>query len=127
MKPVEGMSVLVTGGGSGIGEATARHFVKRGARVTISGRRAGKLQAVADELGSACLAVAGDVADDTGRRRMVEQAVAHGQGRLDVLVSGAGNMYRGPIDQLEEAAIVDLFRVNVVAGMPRGTAAASPR
>lgn len=117
MKPVTGMSVLVTGGGSGIGEATARHYASRGARVTISGRRPDKIQAVAHDLGAACLGVAGDVADAADRSRLVEAAVAHGGGRLDVVVSSAGNMYRGPIDRLDEAAVLDLFRVNVVAGM----------
>lgn len=117
MKQVKDMSVLVTGGGSGIGEATARHFVERGARVTVSGRRAERLEVVAGDLGPGCAVAAGDVADDGDRRRMVERAVAHGGGRLDLLVSNAGNMYRGPIDELDEAAIVDLFRVNVVAGM----------
>jgi NAD(P)-dependent dehydrogenase (short-subunit alcohol dehydrogenase family) len=117
MKPVSGMSVLVTGGGSGIGEATARHFVGRGARVTISGRRREKIAAVAAELGTACLAVPGDVAVDADRREMVARAVEHGGGKLDALVSSAGNMYRGRVEELDEERIVDLFRVNVVAGM----------
>ena len=117
MKPVAGSSVLVTGGGSGLGEAVARRFVAQGARVTITGRRREKVDAVAAELGAACLAVNGDVDSDADRRRMVAAAVEHGGGRLDVLVSNAGNMYRGPIDQLEEERIVDLFRTNVVAGM----------
>lgn len=117
MKPVAGMSVLVTGGGSGIGEATARRFAAGGARVTISGRRAEKIEAVAADIGEPCLAVPGDVAEDADRRAMVEAAVGHGGGRLDVLVSNAGNMYRGPLDQLEEEKVLDLFRVNVVAGM----------
>ena len=117
MKAVAGSSVLVTGGGSGIGEASARHLVARGARVTISGRRADRIAAVAGELGEACRAVTGDVAVDADRRRMVAAAVEHGGGRLDVLLSNAGNMLRGPIDELDEEAVVDLFRVNVVAGM----------
>jgi 3-oxoacyl-[acyl-carrier protein] reductase len=117
VKPIAGTSVLVTGGGSGIGEAAARRFVAAGARVTISGRRAERIEAVAADIGEACRAVQGDVAEDANRRAMVEAAVAHGGGRLDVLVSNAGNMYRGPLEQLEEAKVLDLFRVNVVAGM----------
>ena len=54
MKSIAGMSVLITGGGSGIGRDCARRFCERGARVTISGRRMDKLQAVQAELGKAC-------------------------------------------------------------------------
>ena len=51
MKSLEGMSILITGGGSGIGYGTARHCIERGARVTICGRRPDKIEAAADELG----------------------------------------------------------------------------
>ena len=52
MKSIAGMSILITGGGSGIGRDCARRFCERGARVTISGRRLDKLEAVKAELGS---------------------------------------------------------------------------
>ncbi len=117
MRSVEGMSVLITGGGSGIGEGTAEHFVRAGASVTITGRRATKIDAVAERLGERCLAVAGDVTRATDREHMVEAAVGHGGGRLDVLLSNAGNMYRGPIETLEEDRLLELFHTNVVAGM----------
>ena len=39
MKPIKEMSVVITGGGSGIGEATARYLAAQGAKVTICGRR----------------------------------------------------------------------------------------
>ena len=117
MRSVEGMSVLITGGGSGIGEGTAEHFVRAGASVTITGRRATKIDAVAQRLGERCLAVAGDVTRATDREHMVTAAVGHGGGRLDVLLSNAGNMYRGPIDTLEEDRLLELFHTNVVGGM----------
>ena len=117
MRPVEGMSVLITGGGSGIGEGTAEHFVDAGASVTITGRRAARVQAVADRLGERCCAVAGDVTVATDRERMIGTATDHGGGRLDVLLSNAGNMYRGPVTELEEDRLLELFHTNVVAGM----------
>ena len=117
MREIEGMSVLVTGGGSGIGEGTARHFVARGALVTITGRRADRVRAVAGRLGDRCAWVAGDVTVDADRRAMVDTAARHGGGRLDTLVSNAGNMYRGPIESLDEAELLGLFHANVVAGM----------
>ncbi|MEI6497108.1 MAG: SDR family oxidoreductase [Actinomycetota bacterium] len=116
MRPVEGMSVLVTGGGSGIGEGIARHFCSLGALVTISGRRADKVQAVAASIGHACRAVVGDVTVAADRQAMADAASEHGGG-IDVLVNNAGNMYRGPLAELDEAQLLDVFHSNVVAGM----------
>jgi 3-oxoacyl-[acyl-carrier protein] reductase len=125
MRPVEGMSVLVTGGGSGIGEGIARHLCSKGAMVTISGRRADKVQAVATSIGPACRAVVGDVTVDADRRAMVAAAVEHGGG-LDVLVNNAGNMYRGPLAELDETKLLDLFHSNVVGGIMLTQAALEP-
>lgn len=116
MADLSGWSVLVTGGGSGIGAGVARHFVDRGARVTVAGRRSARVEAVADELGADCLAVTADVADDGDRRRLLERALDHGGG-LDTLVNAAGNMARGPLEALDEAVLVDLYRTNVVGAL----------
>jgi 3-oxoacyl-[acyl-carrier protein] reductase len=110
------MSVLVTGGGSGLGADAARHFAARGARVVIAGRRAEKLEAVAREVGAACRAVAGDVTRAADRARMRDAALAHG-GKLDALVCAAGNMLRAPIEALDEREVLELFHVNVVGHM----------
>jgi 3-oxoacyl-[acyl-carrier protein] reductase len=122
MRAIEGMSVLVTGGGSGLGEGMARHFTARGARVTISGRRAEKLQAVAASIGPACRAVAGDVTRAADRAALLDAAREHGGG-LDLLVNNAANMLRGPIESIDEAALLDLFHVNVVGAMQLSGAA----
>jgi NAD(P)-dependent dehydrogenase (short-subunit alcohol dehydrogenase family) len=116
VRPVTGMSVIVTGGGSGIGEGTARHFAARGARVTICGRREDRIAAVAADIGERCRAVVADVTVAADRVGLVEAAVEHGGG-LDVLVSNAGNMYRGPITDLDEQQLIGVFHSNVIAGM----------
>jgi 3-oxoacyl-[acyl-carrier protein] reductase len=116
MKPLEGMSILITGASSGIGVGAARYFVERGALVTISARRKDRLSEVRQGLGETAHAVIGDVTNDTDRRRMIDEAVAHGGG-LDALINNAGNMYRGPITELDEQALLDIFHSNVVAGM----------
>ncbi len=110
------MSILITGGGSGIGEGSAEHFVDRGARVTISGRRADRIDAVARRLGAACRSVVGDVTHDEDRARMVDTAVEHGAG-LDVLINNAANMYRADVDKYDEQELLDVFHSNVVAPM----------
>jgi NAD(P)-dependent dehydrogenase (short-subunit alcohol dehydrogenase family) len=114
MRAIEGLSVLITGGGSGLGEATARYLTERGAKVTITGRRPDKIAAAAAAIG--CRGVAGDVTDAEDRARMIEAAVEHG-GRLDALFNNAGNMVRGPIEALDEADLLGLFHTNVVGAM----------
>jgi NAD(P)-dependent dehydrogenase (short-subunit alcohol dehydrogenase family) len=117
MREVAGMSVLITGGGSGLGAGMARHFVARGARVTISGRRPEKLDEVVRELGPACRAVVGDVTDAAAREQMLAAAVVHGGGRLDVLVNNAANMYRQAVHEYTEDFLIEAFRTNVISGM----------
>lgn len=116
MRDIEGMSLLITGGGSGIGAGAARYFTQRGAFVTICGRREDKVRAVQESIGPKCRALVADVTVDADRRRMVDEAVNHGGG-LDVLMNNAANMYRGPIAELEEDKLQDIFNTNVVAGM----------
>jgi 3-oxoacyl-[acyl-carrier protein] reductase len=116
MVDLAGRSVLITGGGSGIGAGTAAYLVERGARVTVCGRRADRLASVASSLGGGCLAVAGDITRRDDRERIVAAAVAHGGG-LDALVNNAGNMYRGPLEKLDESKLLDIFHSNVIAGI----------
>lgn len=122
MRTIENMSVLITGGGSGIGEGIARHFAGRGARVTISGRRADKVGTVAESIGSACAAVAGDVTSAKDRESMLHAAIEHG-GKLDVLVNNAANMYRQPVDAYTEDVLRDAFETNVISSMMLASAA----
>lgn len=116
MRDIQGMSILITGGGSGIGAGAAAYFAERGANVTICGRREDKIKEVADSIGPKCRAVQADVTDSHSRQALLAAAVEHGGG-LHALISNAGNMYRGPITQLDESALLDIFHVNVVAGM----------
>jgi len=116
MREIKNMSVLITGGGSGIGEGTARYFAERGAKVTITGRRKDKIDAVAASIGPACRAVVGDVTVHADRQAMLDAAVAHG-GNLDVLVSNAANMYRQAVDQYSEEFLKEAFNTNVISGM----------
>ena len=116
MREIKDMSVLITGGGSGIGEGTARLFAARGAKVTITGRRKDKIDAVALSIGPACRAVVGDVTVNKDREAMLAAAVDHG-GKLDVLVSNAANMYRQAIGQYTEDFLKEAFNTNVISGM----------
>lgn len=116
MRGVAGLSVVVTGGGSGIGEAVARRFVANGARVTICGRREEKLRAVAADLGQDCSWLVADVTIPRDRSAIVNAALAHG-GSIDILVSNAGNMWRRSVEEWTDEGLASILATNVVGGM----------
>jgi meso-butanediol dehydrogenase/(S,S)-butanediol dehydrogenase/diacetyl reductase len=78
---------LVSGGGTGIGAATARRLAAAGARVVVMGRRAGPVEEVAAEIGG--LACVGDSAAPADAERAVTLATGE-LGGLDVLIANAG-------------------------------------
>ncbi|MFJ8003933.1 3-(cis-5,6-dihydroxycyclohexa-1,3-dien-1-yl)propanoate dehydrogenase [Streptomyces fagopyri] len=86
---LENTSVLVTGGGSGMGRAVVERFVEEGARVTVFDRSAEKLADVAEKSGDRVRTVRGDVTSAADNAAAVETAVA-GFGGLDVFVGNAG-------------------------------------
>lgn len=83
---------LVTGGGSGIGRATAVALARQGARVVVADRAAGEGQATVQlitDAGGSALFIKADVAEAEQVLRLVEQTVAH-FGRLDIAHNNAG-------------------------------------
>ena len=123
MRSMDGMSILVTGGGSGIGADCARRFCDQGARVTISGRRLEKLQQVQENIGERCHIVQGDVTRDKDRIEMIRACLEHGEGKLDALLNNAANMYRQPVDQYTETFLREAFETNVISAMMLSSAA----
>jgi meso-butanediol dehydrogenase / (S,S)-butanediol dehydrogenase / diacetyl reductase len=98
--PFGGKTVLVTGGGSGIGRAIAEAFLANGANVAISGRRRDRLDAVLEgHPEQRTLAVEADVTDDHSAKAMVD-AVIERFGALDVLVNNAAAYFNGPFDEM---------------------------
>lgn len=112
-RSLAGMPVLVTGAGSGIGAAVAVRLALAGAKVTLAGRRAEKIAAVAAQAGPNAKAIVGDVTRDADRRAMVAAAMEHGGG-LELLVHAAGNMYRGAVDELDERRLHEVFASNTI-------------
>ena len=98
--------VVVTGGGSGIGRATARTFAARGDRVVVVGRREEPLV----ETGAGEPLVA-DVADADG----IAAHVRERYGRLDVLVNNAAIVRGGPLGTVTTQDVHDLLATNLVA------------
>jgi 3-oxoacyl-[acyl-carrier protein] reductase len=82
-----GKVAVVTGGGSGMGEAICRRFVEEGARVVLADNRADRAEPLARDIGA--VFVEADVSRDADVRKMIDAAVER-FGRLDVLVNNAG-------------------------------------
>ena len=84
---------VITGGGSGIGRASAIQMASEGAVVVVVGRTLSKVEAVRDEIaanGGAAQAYGVDVGDEAGVRRMVAE-ILDARGAIDVLVNNAGH------------------------------------
>src|SRR5438093_1999347 len=100
-----GRAVLVTGGSSGIGRATARALGAEGARLMVAGRRRDRLEQVVREIestGGEAVAVTGDVREAATCELWVRQAAGR-FGGLDGLVNAAGVIGAGGITQTEPA------------------------
>lgn len=106
---------LITGGESGIGLETARLFVAEGARVHLLGIDGPRLQAAAEELGTACGTTRADVTDSAQVRAGVQEAVAR-FGPLDVVFSNAGisGVVGKQVPDYPEDAFVEVLHVHVL-------------
>ncbi len=103
---------IVTGGASGFGEGIVRRFVAEGAKVAIADLDEAKAKALADELGSACIAVRTDVADGASVEALFA-AVTKAFGGVDIIVNNAGmGTTPAPLDTMDEARFERLMGVN---------------
>jgi NADP-dependent 3-hydroxy acid dehydrogenase YdfG len=110
--PLEGTVALVTGASSGIGEATAELLASLGARVALVARRADRLQALAERIGSHALVIEADVGDREAAFAAVDRTASE-LGRIDTLVNNAGVMLLGPIQNAPIEEWETMLRVNV--------------
>lgn len=94
-----GKVALVTGGGTGIGRATAYELARTGAKVIVCGRRPEPLEAVRAELGEDCLAVPTDVREPEQIAALVDRSLER-FGRIDVLVNNAGGQFLAPAEEI---------------------------
>jgi short-subunit dehydrogenase len=104
--------VLITGGSSGIGAATAGVFARRGYAVAVTGQDKAALDRVAGETGG--VPIRGDLREP-GRPRRVVDAAALALGGLDVVVSNAGVGWAGPFSTMTEEEIDAVLDVNLRA------------
>lgn len=116
MTRYKGKSVLVTGGASGIGKATAQRLAQEGADVVVADINIADARAVADALqaqyGGKAYAVAFNAAESESCRSMVDQSVA-ALGKLDVLCNIAGVMDWGHFIEFSEQRWERIMKINL--------------
>ncbi|MFN5329494.1 MAG: SDR family oxidoreductase [Planctomycetota bacterium] len=124
MANVKGRSVLVTGGGSGIGLATARRMLEAGARVAIAGRDLPRLERAAAQLAPFQVTVCvGDLSDPEQAKAIIAAAEA-GVGPLDILVANAGaNLKERTLQELTPQRWQSMLGSNLDAAFHAITAA----
>ena len=112
MTRLNGKTAVITGGGTGIGLASARRFIAEGAFVFIFGRRQDKLDAALKELGPNARAVAGSVSDAADIDRLYA-AVKAERGGVDIVFANAGTGDFGKLGEITEESYERTFDTNV--------------
>lgn len=111
---LEHRRALITGGSTGIGLATARAFLREGAKVAISGHDPDRLQGAAEDLGGSVTTVLSDLRHREDAERVVREA-AGALGALDVLMLNAGVTLLGPLGDVTEQILDDQMALHVTA------------
>jgi 3-oxoacyl-[acyl-carrier protein] reductase len=113
---LENKVALITGAGSGIGQATAQLFAREGARVAVVDLREDAAKATAEEIerrGGQALALRADVSKSSDNAAAIQQTVAR-WGRLDVFYANAGvPQFPTPVESVDEAVFDQIMAVNV--------------
>ena len=116
---LQGKVAIITGGTSGIGEATADIYIKEGATVVLTGRSEEKGQAIANRLGDKAHYIKADVSKEEDIANTIRETVER-FGKLDVLFNNAGGPVGGTIDSIASGDInygVDLLLSSVILGI----------
>ncbi len=119
MGRIQGKIALITGGGGGIGAATAMLFAEEGAGLALVDRDAAAAEAAAEEIrgrfaSADVLPMAADLSDEEAARRAVDTAAAH-FGGLDILVNVAGIRVYGALADADAGSWDSILAVNLMA------------
>ena len=116
MDRLKGKVAIITGGNSGVGEATAKMFAKEGATVVITARREAALEKVAEEIkaaGGEVFAVSTDISKKGDPERLMDLVIEK-YGKVDILVNNAGILEEGlkPIDRFSDEDLDRIVETN---------------
>ena len=112
MSGLQGKTLLVTGGASGLGREIAQQSAAAGAKVALMDVRADRLEAAKSALGGQSMAIQADITKEEEIVRAVREVV-DAWGQLDVVVNSAGVIWRGPLVETPTAEYDRMHAVNV--------------
>jgi len=112
MFSLEGQVALITGGGSGLGYATAECMIEAGADVVLFGRREDVLKDACEKLGDKSSYKRCDITETDKIPTLVE-AVLEEAGKIDILVNNAGITLKVPIDEMPVEKFTEILNVHL--------------
>ena len=110
---LQGQVIVVTGGGSGLGRATAQELTACGATVVIAGRRIEPLEETAALCEGSCEPIVCDIREEEQVAAFVDQVLDR-HGRIDTLVNNAGGQYMTPAEEISAKGFETVVRLNLI-------------
>jgi meso-butanediol dehydrogenase/(S,S)-butanediol dehydrogenase/diacetyl reductase len=105
-------TAIITGGGSGIGLATARVFSQEGSKIVLFGRRKEKLEKAVDDLNGSAIFVQGDMTNNDDLDKLINETLHHFKG-IDILVNNAGLFNGAPLHEISDSEWDKMMDINI--------------
>ncbi|MBM15691.1 MAG: 2-hydroxypropyl-CoM dehydrogenase [Nitrospina sp.] len=105
-------TAIITGGGSGIGLATAHAFHKEGAKVVLFGRRKELLDKASKEIGNYVLSIQGDMTKNEDLDHLINETLNNFNG-IDILVNNAGLFEGAPLHEISDSQWDTIMDINI--------------
>ena len=105
-------TAIITGGGTGIGLATARAFYQEGAKIILFGRRKEKLEKAVEKLGDSAVIVQGDMTNNNDLDQLINETL-HNFKKIDILVNNAGLFNGAPLHEISDSQWDEIMNINI--------------
>ncbi len=105
-------TAIITGGGTGIGLATAHAFYQEGAKIILFGRRKKKLEKAVEKLGGSAIIVQGDMTNNNDLDQLINETL-HNFKKIDILVNNAGLFNGSPLHEISDSQWDEIMDINI--------------
>ena len=105
-------TAIITGGGTGIGLATAHAFYQEGAKIILFGRRKEKLEKAVEKLGGSAIIVQGDMTNNNDLDKLINETL-HNFKKIDILVNNAGLFNGSPLHEISDSQWDEIMDINI--------------